>query len=77
MNAFGVEHDEDANQAAKRACGISALGSAVKVPVIPANEESIVARETAAAGEKAVQWSVFSDQWSENGYGERNKFGFL
>jgi acetate kinase len=45
---FGVELDEEVNKTIKGEGDISALLSAVKVLVIPANEESIVARETVA-----------------------------
>ena len=46
--AFGIELDEKANQSIRGEGAISASGSTVKVLVIPANEESIVARETVA-----------------------------
>ncbi|MGO8757864.1 MAG: acetate/propionate family kinase [Terracidiphilus sp.] len=45
---FGVELDEEANQTIKGEGEISTLRSLVKILVIPANEESIVARETVA-----------------------------
>jgi acetate kinase len=48
MSAFGVELDEERNRALKGEGLISTDGSAVKVLVVPANEETIVARETAA-----------------------------
>ena len=44
--AFGIELDEKANQSIKGEGEISTPRSTVKVLVIPANEESIVARET-------------------------------
>ena len=46
--AFGIELDEKANQSIGGEGAISASSSTVKVLVIPANEESIVARETVA-----------------------------
>ncbi len=48
LAAFGVELDEETNASIKGEGAISTLRSAVKVLVIPANEESIVARETVA-----------------------------
>jgi acetate kinase len=45
---FGVELDEEANEKIKGEGEISSLRSEVKVLVIPANEEAIVARETVA-----------------------------
>ena len=45
---FGVELDEEANGTIKGEGAISTLHSQVKVLVIPANEEAIVARETVA-----------------------------
>ena len=47
LSAFGVELDEDKNRTAKGEGAISTQGSAVKVLIVPANEEAIVARETA------------------------------
>jgi acetate kinase len=46
--AFGIELDEKANQSIRGEGAISTPHSTVKVLVIPANEESIVARETVA-----------------------------
>jgi acetate kinase len=43
---FGVELDEEKNAELKGEGEISTLRSLVKVLVIPANEESILARET-------------------------------
>jgi acetate kinase len=43
---FGVELDDEANRNIKGEGGISTLRSSVRVLVIPANEESILARET-------------------------------
>ena len=48
LSAFGVDLDEEKNRAFQGEGEISTLRSAVKILVIPANEESIVARETAA-----------------------------
>ncbi len=53
LAAFGVELDEEANHSIKGEGEISTLRSAVKVLVIPANEESIVARETVAVVSRA------------------------
>jgi acetate kinase len=50
---FGVELDDEANRNLKGEGAISTLGSTVKVLVIPANEESIVARETVAVVTRA------------------------
>ena len=63
LAAFGVELDEEKNKAIKGEGEISALRSAVKVLVIPANEESIVARETVAVVTKSrEQGSGVSDR---------------
>jgi acetate kinase len=48
LERFGVELDEGANKTIKGEGAISTLRSEVKVLVIPANEEAIVARETVA-----------------------------
>jgi acetate kinase len=48
MSAFGVELDENRNRNLKGEGAISSDRSAVKVLVVPANEEMIIARETAA-----------------------------
>ena len=48
MSAFGVELDEARNQTTKGEGTISTDSSPVKVLVVPANEETIVARETVA-----------------------------
>jgi acetate kinase len=53
LAAFGVELDEEANKSIKGEGEISTLRSAVKVLVIPANEESIVARETVSVVSRA------------------------
>jgi acetate kinase len=47
LSAFGIELDEEKNRAIKGEGAISTDNSAVKVLVVPANEETIVARETA------------------------------
>ncbi|SPE17419.1 Acetate kinase [Candidatus Sulfotelmatomonas gaucii] len=48
LRGFGIELDEAKNAAIRSEGEISTLRSAVKVLVIPANEETIVARETVA-----------------------------
>jgi len=48
LSAFGVELDADRNATIKGEGAISTDGSAVKVLVVPANEEIVVARETVA-----------------------------
>lgn len=53
LGAFGVELDEAANRTARKAGTISKASSAVKVLVIPADEESIVARDTVSVVERA------------------------
>jgi acetate kinase len=53
LSGFGVELDEERNRAIKGEGTISTEGSAVKVLVVPANEEMIVARETAAVVSRA------------------------
>lgn len=56
LAAFGVELDEEANRRARTAAVISTEVSAVKVLVVPADEESIVARETVSLVQRgAVQ----------------------
>ena len=47
MSAFGIELDEEKNRSIRGEGAISSDGSPVKVLVVPANEETIVARETA------------------------------
>ncbi len=54
LAAFGVELDEAANRRARTAATISTEVSAVKVLVVPADEESIVARETARLVERGA-----------------------
>jgi acetate kinase len=46
LTAFGIELDEKKNSTAKGLGAISTEGSAVKILIVPANEELIVARET-------------------------------
>jgi len=53
LTGFGVELDEQKNRAIKGEGAISTPGSAVKVLVVPANEEAIVARDTMAIVERA------------------------
>ncbi len=53
LAAFGIELDEDRNRTVKGEGTISAANSAVNILVVPANEEAIVARETAAVVERA------------------------
>jgi len=48
LSGFGMELDESRNRTIKGEGVISSDGSAVKVLVVPANEELIIARETAA-----------------------------
>jgi acetate kinase len=48
LTAFGVEIDAEKNRTIRGEGAISTANSAVKVLVVPANEEMIVARETAA-----------------------------
>ncbi len=48
LSGFGVELDEERNRAIKGEGAISSDGSAVKILVVPANEEIVIARETAA-----------------------------
>ncbi len=58
LTPFGIELDESANTKLKCEGTISSSHSAVKVVVIPANEESIVARETVAVVVRATQGSI-------------------
>ncbi len=53
LAAFGIELDEEKNGALRGEGTISSDGSRVRVMVIPANEEAVIARETAAAVERA------------------------
>ena len=53
LAGFGVELDEAVNRTARKAGLISTEGSRVKVLIIPADEEIIVARETVGVVERA------------------------
>ena len=53
LGAFGVEIDWEKNRTFKGEGAISSANSPVKVLVVPANEEMIVARETAAVVRRA------------------------
>ena len=53
LSGFGIELDEARNKSIKGEGVISADGSKVKVLVVPANEELVVARETIAVVERA------------------------
>jgi acetate kinase len=46
LSGFGIELDEDKNRAASGLGAISSENSAVKILIVPSNEELIVARET-------------------------------
>jgi len=54
LSAFGVEVDEESNRAARGESTITSGASAVKILVVPANEEMIVARETVAVVNRAM-----------------------
>jgi acetate kinase len=53
LSAFGVELDAERNASINGEGTISTGNSAVKVMVVPANEEAVVARETAAVVSRA------------------------
>ena len=53
LSAFGVEIDAERNRTIKGEGAISTGASAVKVLVVPANEEAIIARETVAVVTRA------------------------
>ena len=53
LEGFGIELDEPVNAAARRAATLSKAGSRVKVLIVPADEEVIVARETVNVVERA------------------------
>lgn len=53
LSGFGIELDESKNNSIKSEGSISAENSAVKVLVVPANEEIVVARETVAVVNRA------------------------
>ena len=54
LAGFGIELDEGKNQSIKGEGPISTAKSAVKIFVVPANEEIIVARETVAVASRAL-----------------------
>lgn len=68
LTAFGIELDEDRNRTIKGEGLISTEKSAVKILVVPANEETIVARETAAVvermnpGPKIRTWGIHAEK---------------
>jgi acetate kinase len=62
LAAFEIEMDDAVNRAARTAQVISSRTSAVKVLIIPADEESIVARDTVSVVEKAVLERVGAGQ---------------
>ncbi|HEX8713199.1 MAG TPA: acetate/propionate family kinase [Terracidiphilus sp.] len=53
LGGFGIELDESRNETIKGEGPISADGSSVRIFVVPANEEIIVARETVAVAMRA------------------------
>jgi acetate kinase len=53
LSGFGIEVDESKNSSIKGEGEISTDSSAVKVLVVPANEEIVVARETVAVVNRA------------------------
>jgi acetate kinase len=53
LTAFGIELDENKNRSIKGEGAISTNESRVKILVVPANEELVVARETAAVVRRA------------------------
>lgn len=54
LSGFGIELDQSRNQSIKGEGPISTDKSAVKIFVVPANEEIIVARETVAVAARAM-----------------------
>lgn len=62
LSAFGVELDENWNRSIKGEGAISTERSPVKVLVIPANEEIIVARETVAVVGRAKAEQAMAGQ---------------
>jgi len=54
LAGFGIELDEEKNKTIKTEGAISRADAQVKVLVVPANEEMIVARETAAVVTRAL-----------------------
>jgi acetate kinase len=61
LSAFGIEMDEERNRTLKGEGEISAAGAAVKVLVVPANEEALVARETVAVVNKTAVVAAHAD----------------
>ncbi len=53
LSGFGIDLDEAVNRTARKAVTISTNGSRVKVLIVPADEEIIVARETVGVVERA------------------------
>jgi acetate kinase len=53
LEGFGIKLDEAVNGKARKAGAISMEGSRVKVLIMPADEEIIVARETVGVVEQA------------------------
>ncbi len=53
LSSFGVEMDAEKNRSIQGEGAISTANSAVKVLVVPANEEAVVARETVAVVSRA------------------------
>lgn len=54
LSAFGIQLDQEKNNSQRSAGDISSSQSRVKILVVPANEEMIVARETAAVVSRAT-----------------------
>jgi len=54
LSSFGIEIDTERNRTIKGEGAISTPASRVKVLVIPADEEAIIARETVAVASKAI-----------------------
>ena len=54
LAAFEIEIDEAVNRTARTAQVISAKTSAVKVLIVPADEESVVARDTVSVVEQSA-----------------------
>jgi acetate kinase len=54
LSAFGVEIDKEQNRTQRSEGAISTADSRVKVLVVPANEEAIIARETMAVVNRAM-----------------------
>jgi acetate kinase len=54
LAAFGVELDEEKNVSARGESDLSKAGAPVRILIVPANEEVIVARETAIVANRAM-----------------------